>query len=283
MNNISNSSKEDFNHEHGRGLHSTNVNHSAGHTGLTGHTTGHTGHTGHTGPAGYGHTANPTTSAPANRKFGNPGPLGLCAFALTTFVLSLVNLRTRGVSHPNIVTGLALGYGGLVQLLAGMWEFAVGNTFGATALSSYGGFWISYGIIITAGAQSYGVESAYGTESELQNALGFYLAGWFIFTFILMIFVLKAHLAFFLLFFFLTMTFLLLAIGHFVQTSAGAPTSSIIKAGGAFGIITAFIAWYNAMAQLSEKSNSFFNYPVGHFPWSEKRRAEKRDHPTHNV
>ena len=56
-----------------------------------------------------------------NRKFGNPAPLGLCAFALTTFVLSLINLGARGLTEPNIVVALAFGYGGLVQLLAGMW------------------------------------------------------------------------------------------------------------------------------------------------------------------
>lgn len=55
------------------------------------------------------------------RKFANPAPLGLSAFALTTFVLSAVNLGARGVSAPNIAVPLALGYGGLVQLLAGMW------------------------------------------------------------------------------------------------------------------------------------------------------------------
>lgn len=56
-----------------------------------------------------------------NRKFANPAPLGLSAFALTTFVLSAVNLQTRGVTVPNIAVTLAYGYGGLVQLLAGMW------------------------------------------------------------------------------------------------------------------------------------------------------------------
>lgn len=55
------------------------------------------------------------------RKFANPAPLGLSAFALTTFVLSLINLGARNVSTPNIVVPLAFGYGGLVQLLAGMW------------------------------------------------------------------------------------------------------------------------------------------------------------------
>lgn len=57
----------------------------------------------------------------ANRKFANPAPLGLSAFALTTFVLSLINLGTKGISEPNIVVGAAFAYGGLCQLLAGMW------------------------------------------------------------------------------------------------------------------------------------------------------------------
>ena len=59
----------------------------------------------------------PTTE----RKFANPAPLGLSAFALTTFVLSLINIGVRGLSEPNIIVSLAFGYGGLVQLLAGMW------------------------------------------------------------------------------------------------------------------------------------------------------------------
>jgi hypothetical protein len=59
----------------------------------------------------------PTTG----RKFGNPAPLGLSAFALTTFVLSLINIGVKNVHEPNIVVALAFGYGGLVQLLAGMW------------------------------------------------------------------------------------------------------------------------------------------------------------------
>lgn len=90
----------------------------------------------------------------ANRKFANPAPLGLCGFALTTFVLSAINLGTNGLSEPNIVIGAAFAYGGLCQLLAGMWEMAVGNTFGATALSSYGGFWIGTAIILTPGGFS---------------------------------------------------------------------------------------------------------------------------------
>lgn len=69
----------------------------------------------------FGGDFQPGLYRPPNRKFANPAPLGLSAFALTTFVLSLINVRTRGVSEPNIVIALAFGYGGLVQLLAGMW------------------------------------------------------------------------------------------------------------------------------------------------------------------
>ena len=56
-----------------------------------------------------------------DRKFANPAPLGLSAFALTTFVLGLINMGTRNLTAPNLVVGIAYGYGGLVQLLAGMW------------------------------------------------------------------------------------------------------------------------------------------------------------------
>jgi succinate-acetate transporter protein len=107
--------------------------------------------------------------------FGNPAPLGLSAFALTTFILSLINLRARGVNEANLVVASAYAYGGLVQLLAGMWEMAVGNTFGATALSSYGGFWISFAITLTPGG--FGIVTALGgAESGLfLDSFGFFL------------------------------------------------------------------------------------------------------------
>lgn len=68
-------------------------------------------------------------------------------FAATTFILSMYNVHARGNETPNVVLGMALAYGGLAQFLAGMWEFASGNTFGATAFSSYGAFWFSFGCI----------------------------------------------------------------------------------------------------------------------------------------
>ncbi|KAF2192096.1 hypothetical protein K469DRAFT_799756 [Zopfia rhizophila CBS 207.26] len=224
----------------------------------------------------FGGDFQPGLYAPPQRKFANPAPLGLSAFALTTFVLSLINLGTLDIAHPNLVVAIAYGYGGLVQLLAGMWEMAVGNTFGATALSSYGGFWISFAIILTPGGfqiQSKLTEQN-GTEPQFINSFGLYLMGWFIFTFLLLICTLRSTVAFFLLFFTLDLAFLLLGIGYLQGTPTG-PQKGCIKAGGVFGILAAFLAWYNALAGIADNSNSFFVIPVAHFPWSEKGR-EKR-------
>lgn len=215
----------------------------------------------------------PTTE----RKFANPAPLGLSAFALTTFVLSLINIRNRGVIQPNIVVSLAFGYGGLVQLLAGMWEMAVGNTFGATALSSYGGFWISIGIVLTPGG--FDIGAAYKTSTsqvnDFNNAFGFFLAGWFIFTTILLLCTLRSTVAFFLLFFTLDLAFLFLAVGHLQGDAKGNYNVSLVKAGGYFGLLAAFLAWYNALAGIADDSNSFFVIPVAHFPWSVKGRERR--------
>lgn len=190
--------------------------------------------------------------APA--KIANPGPLGLSAFALTTFVLSIHNAGASTIVAPNIVVGLALFYGGLVQLLAGMWEFATGNTFGATAFSSYGGFWLSFGVIFI---PSFNIVAAYnGDAVALDHAVGIYLIAWTIFTFLLFLATFRSTGGLCALFFFLTMTFLLLALGKFTNETVG-------KAGGVFGIITAFIAWYNALAGLLTPETSYFTLPTG--------------------
>ncbi|EOD48187.1 putative gpr fun34 family protein [Neofusicoccum parvum] len=211
------------------------------------------------------------------KNFANPAPLGLSAFALTTFVLSLINMGTRDIAEPNIVVALAYGYGGLVQLLAGMWEMAVGNTFGATALSSYGGFWLSFAIILTPGGFEIvsGLEAGpEGSTAQFLNSFGLYLMGWFIFTFVLLMCTLRSTVAFFFLFFTLDLAFLLLGIGY-LQHNGAHPQSGCIKAGGAFGILAAFAAWYNALAGIADSSNSFFVIPVAHFPWSDKGRERR--------
>jgi len=198
-------------------------------------------------------------AAPSGIRFANPAPLGLCGFALTTFVLSLINVHTRHVTTPNIVVGLAFFYGGLGQLLAGLLEFFNGNTFGTAAFSSYGCFWLSFAAIYT---PSFGIIVAYDTPAALNSAVGFFLTGWFIFTFILVVVSIRTTVQNFLLFFFLDLTFLLLACGSYTDKIP------VTKAGGWFGIITAFIAFYNAFCGLATVENSYWNVPVFKMPFA---------------
>ncbi|KAK7679874.1 hypothetical protein QCA50_017033 [Cerrena zonata] len=117
----------------------------------------------------FGGTLNPGLSPPPKHNIANPAPLGLSAFALTTFVLSLINCGARGVTIPNIVVGLAFFYGGLAQLVAGMFAVAEGasGNFGAVALSSYGGFWGSWAALYV---PSFGIQDAFELEEEFRNA-----------------------------------------------------------------------------------------------------------------
>src|SRR5437764_8255079 len=105
----------------------------------------------------------------------DPGPLGLAGFAMTTFVLSMFNADLVSKAGEPIVLGLALAYGGLAQLLAGMWEFRTGNTFGAVAFSSFGAFWISFWAFVTF------FEPKIPT-ADVGHAVGLYLIAWGIFT-----------------------------------------------------------------------------------------------------
>ncbi|KAF1817376.1 glyoxylate pathway regulator [Eremomyces bilateralis CBS 781.70] len=224
----------------------------------------------------FGGAAQPGLYRPPPRTLANPAPLGLSAFALTTFVLSVIQMGTRSILEPNIVVALAYGYGGLVQLLAGMWEMACGNTFGATALSSYGGFWISFGIILTPGG--FGIVAALEESSPapFTNSFGLYLMGWFIFTFLLLLCTLRSTVAFFSLFFFLDMAFLLLGLSY-LYADAGHVHVGLERAGGAFACLSAIMAWYNALAGLADSTNSFFVIPVLHFPWSETGRERRNN------
>jgi len=199
----------------------------------------------------------PQTNSPFHQKIANPAPLGLGAFALTTFVLSLINVGANSITAPNVVVGLAYAYGGLIQLLAGMWEMAVGNTFGATALSSYGGFWISFGIVLT---PAFGIVDSYTDTttgvSSFNAAFALYLWAWFFFTFCMLMLTLRSTVAFFSLFFTLDLAFLFLAIQHQVTDATTAAHMGV--AGGSFGLVAAFLAWYNMFAGIADSSNFFF-------------------------
>jgi len=163
---------------------------------------------------------------------GNPGPLGLAGFAMTTFILSVFNTgvlidpRLEGVVLP-----LALFYGGIAQFIAGLFEYKIPNTFGATAFCSYGAFWCSF-----AGYVYFIVPAL--PEETISHCTGLFLLAWTIFTAYMCTAAYKVTRGLFALFVALTITFILLTAGTF---SGHAGTS---HAGGWFGIGTAFIAWY---------------------------------------
>ena len=180
----------------------------------------------------------------------NPAPLGLSAFALTTFVLSAANAGLY--SGGAIVIGLALFYGGLAQLCAGMWEFRTGNIFGATAFSSYGAFWMAVGFSLLPlfGGKNI-VELAGGA-----TALGVFFLGWTIFTALMFIGTLRTDGALIAVFGFLALTFLFLTIG------ALGGASGMTTGGGWLGMVTAALAWYRALALLLGGSTSAFKLPI---------------------
>jgi succinate-acetate transporter protein len=177
----------------------------------------------------------------ADVKIANPGPLGLSGFAITTLVLSLVNAGVLPLSDITVVIGLAVFYGGAGQLLAGMWEFRTGNTFGATAFTSYGAFWLSFAALLI---PAFGIN--FGSKTGPSGtAVGWYLVGWAIFTGIMMLASFRTNGATAAVFVGLFVAFVLLAIG-FLQGVA--PGSGITAAGGYAGIVTAALALYTALA-----------------------------------
>jgi uncharacterized protein len=176
----------------------------------------------------------------------DPGPLGLAGFALTTFVLSMFNAGLVGKSAEPVVLGLALAYGGVAQVLAGMWEFRTGNTFGAVAFTSFGAFWISYWALVTFFIGDI-------PANEVGAAVGLYLISWGIFTSYMFVASLRTTAAIALVFVLLAATFFLLGIGNANESDG------LIEVGGWCGLATAVAAWYASFAAVT---NSTFGRTV---------------------
>jgi len=195
-----------------------------------------------------GESARQAVRQPAEA-IADPAPLGLAAFALTTFVLSFFNADLVNSAGEPVVLGLALAYGGLAQLLAGMWEFKNNNTFGATAFSSFGAFWISLFVF-----DQFLVDSV--PAAQVGDAVGLYLIGWGIFTAYMLIASLRVSVAVALVFALLAPTFIVLGIGN------SADNSTIIHIGGWLGIATAIAAWYASFASVTNKTFGRVVLPV---------------------
>ncbi len=179
----------------------------------------------------------------------DPGPLGLAGFAMTTFVLSMFNAKLVSSGGEPVVLGLALAYGGLAQLLAGMWEFRTGNTFGAVAFSSYGAFWISFWALVVFYAPKI-------PAADAGHAIGLYLWAWAIFTAYMTVASLRTTGAVALVFVLLTVTFILLGAGN----SGG--HENVIKWGGYVGLATALAAWYASFAAVANSTFGRIILPV---------------------
>ncbi len=190
-------------------------------------------------------------------KPADPGPLGLAAFAMTTFVLSMFNANLVDEKGTPVVLGLALAYGGIAQLLAGMWEFRTGNTFGAVAFTSFGAFWISFWAINVFYAKDIG--------GNVGHAIGLYLWAWAIFTTYMAVAALRTSGAILLVFVLLAATFVLLAIGN----DGGDKT--ILHWGGYVGLATAAAAWYASFAAVINSTFARTVLPV--FPLNVAPRA----------
>ena len=195
----------------------------------------------------------PTTPAPGGG-IADPAPLGLAAFALTTFLLSAKNAGWMSNSTGNAWLAYAFAYGGIAQLLAGMWEFRNRNVFGATAFGTYGSFWIGLFlwvrfVVDPAVAAARTPVALAATVSALNHDLAWILLAFAIFNTYMLILSTQVNMAVFAVFLTLELTEIILFIGKF--SLGHAATSGLVQFGGYVGLVTALVAWYTSAALVS--------------------------------
>ena len=164
----------------------------------------------------------------------NPAPLGLAAFGLTTLLLNVINAEIIKSSDIGMVLPVGIFYGGLAQLLAGMWEFKKNNTFGATAFTSYGAFWLAFATM-----KILQINGALGAVSP-EGGMAVFLVGWGIFTTYMFIGTIKISVALMVVFGGLAILFYLLAWGQH--------NADVHKIAGYEGLFTAGAALYTSFA-----------------------------------
>jgi hypothetical protein len=199
------------------------------------------------------------TSAAAASPIADPAPLGLAAFALTTFLLSAANAGWMTHATGSSWLGYAFAYGGVIQLLAGMWEFRNKNVFGATAFSSYGGFWIGLGLwvlLVQRAGPTSGLAALVYSAHAVKD-LGWILLAFAIFNTYMLICSTAVNAAVFGVFLTLEATEIVLFAGFF------GGNVNVIKAGGYVGIVTALVAWYTSSAGVMNGLRGRAVFPVG--------------------
>jgi succinate-acetate transporter protein len=191
------------------------------------------------------------TSAVPGTGIADPAPLGLAAFAATTFLLSAANAGWMSKATGDAWLGYAFAYGGFGQLLAGMWEFRNRNVFGATAFSTYGGFWIGLGLWALL------VAPKAATPGAAAHDIAWILLVFAIFNTYMLILSTQVNMAVFLVFLTLELTEIILFIGNF------SGSTGTVKFGGYIGLVTALVAWYASAAGVSNGIAGRLRFPVG--------------------
>ena len=214
-------------------------------------------------------TVQPTTvSVLSVPGIADPAPLGLAAFALTTFLLSARNAGWMSSTLGDAWLTFALAYGGLAQLLAAMWEFRNKNVVGATGFGTFGAFWIGLALwvllVVNPAVAAIKPITLVTTVTSINHDLGWILLGFAIFTTYVLILVSQTNMALFLTFFFLWATLIILVIGLFIGGAQLplAPTTTV-KIGGYVGVITAAIAWYTSAAGMAAGMGAKLRFPLG--------------------
>jgi succinate-acetate transporter protein len=194
------------------------------------------------------------------KHFADPAPLGLGAFALTTFLLSAHNAFGGGTVPLVAFLGFGLFYGGLAQFAAGMLEFRNKNVFGATAFSTYGAFWMGLSALVILVLQGKVV------AADVAPSLAWILLAFAIFNTYMLIWASRVNLAVFAVFLTLEVTEILLSVGNFNHDAAG---TGLVAVGGYMGLVTAAVAWYTSAAGVVNGMSSHPVLPVGSPLWGD--------------
>ena len=200
----------------------------------------------------------------------DPAPLGLGAFALTTFVLSAHNAFGATTAPLLAFFGYAIFYGGLAQFVAGMWEFRNRNVFGATAFSTYGGSWMGLAGFVTL------VLFGKVAVKDVTQSLGWILLAFAIFNTYMLVWSARINTAVFAVFLTLEITEILLFLGNFSGNAAG---SGLVAVGGYVGLLTALVAWYASAAGVVNGMSARQVLPVGGPLWSDGASAAAPSSP----
>lgn len=212
----------------------------------------------------FGGDFNPGLHLAPHLKLGNATPMGLFAFATTTLILSFYNSNARGVSNHGAMLGVGLFYGGAIQVVAGVWELIIENSFGATVFTAYGGFWMSFSVLTM---KHFDIRSAYTDPKEFDNALGLYFLAWAIVTSFFALMTLRSTVALFVLLFSSCLNFMLLAASNFCQASGNKVAGdNLLMAAGVIGCWVAMAAYYNGLSGLVKKENSWVNIRPVYMP-----------------